>query len=103
MANNKITTKSYFIKRLRDGGYAVDKLPVTFTESDSRRWVALIDNGVSSIIATCHRDSSFSFYDGERYVTCNLKLVTDSIEVIVEHLNARGIYNKHSHYGKNDK
>lgn len=99
MANNKITTKSYFIKRLRDGGYVVDKIPVTFSSDDSRRWVVLIDNGVSSLMAFCHKDSTFSFYDGERFVPCNLKLATDSIEVVIEHLHTRGIINKHSNYG----
>ena len=100
MANNKITTKSYFMKRLRDGGYAVDRLAVEFSEDDSRRWAVVIDNGCSSVIAFCHKDSTFSFYDGQRYLPCNLKLSTDSIEVVVEHLHNRGIIHKHSNYGK---
>ncbi len=100
MANNKITTKSYFIKRLRDCGYLVDKLSITFSDTDSRRWMALIDNGVSSVLVTCHRDSTFSFYDGERFIPCNLKLATDSIEVVVEHLNSRGIIHKYDRGNK---
>lgn len=100
MANNKITTKSYFIKRLRDCGYAVDKLPITFNESDSRRWIALLDNGVSSVLITCNTDSTFSFYDGERFLASNVKLATDSIEVVAEYLNSRGIVNKHPNYSK---
>lgn len=103
MANNKITTKSYFIKRLRDGGYIVDKLPISFTKEDTRRWVALVDNGCASVLVTCYNDSSFSFYDGERFIPCNLKLATDSIEIVATHLNSRGIINKHPRYGKTDK
>ena len=102
MSNNKITTKSYFIKRLRDGGYIVDKFPFEFTKEDKRRWTVLIDNGVSSIIATCYKNGAFTFYDGERFLPCNLQLSTDSIEVIVEHLNKRGIINKHPKYCKQE-
>lgn len=42
MANNKITTKSYFIKRLRDCGYVVDKTPIEYLENDVRRWTILL-------------------------------------------------------------
>lgn len=98
MSTNKITTKSYFTKRLRDCGYTVDKLDFDFAESDSRRWMVLLDTGVSSVFITCNKSNAFSFYDGGRFVGEYVKLSTDSIEVIVEHLNKRGIYNKHQSY-----
>jgi hypothetical protein len=98
MSTNKITTKSYFIKRLRDGGYTVDKIDINFSESDSRRWMVLVDNGVSSLFVTCHNAGTFSFYDGSRFLAENIKLSTDSIEVVVEYLNKRGIINKHYNY-----
>lgn len=106
MANNKITTKSYLIKRLRDSGYIVDKVNIEFPESDKRRWMILIDNGHASVFATCNTDGTFSFYDGGHFVS-NMKIQTDSVEVIIDYLNDRGIINKHPKYGKmktlNDK
>lgn len=98
MSTNRITTKSYFIKRLRDCGYVVDKLDIEYLDTDSRKWSVLLDNAVSSIIITCYDDNTFSFYDGQRFLNSNLKLSTDSIEVIVEHLNMKGIINKHPKY-----
>lgn len=99
MSTNKITTKSYFIKRLRDCGYKVDKLDIEFQDDDSRRWMVLLDGGLSSLYITCHKSSAFSFYDGGRFMAENVKLATDSIEVVVEYLNKRGIINKHFNYG----
>lgn len=97
--NNKITTKSYFIKRLRDSGYLVDKLNLEYHPDDNRRWSVLLDNRLSSILITNYKDNTFSFYDGDRFVSSNFRLSTDSIEVVVIHLNSCGIVNKHSSYG----
>jgi len=38
MSRNKITTVSYFIKRLRDSGYVTDKLYTDYSNSDARSW-----------------------------------------------------------------
>lgn len=102
--SNKISTKSYTIKRLRDCGYAVDKLDnMVYQETDTRKWSILIDNGCSSILLTCYRDSTIQLYDGGRFLNPNLKLDTDSIEVLIDYLNERGIINKHYTYGKSYK
>ena len=39
---NKPTTKSVFVKRLKDSGYAVD-FTIEFSEDDPRKWQILID------------------------------------------------------------
>lgn len=101
MSINRIKTRSYFIKRLRDCGYTVDKIDFDYNDEDLRKWSVVLDNARSSIIITCNEDSTFHFYDGERFIPSNVRLSTDSIEVIVEYLNSRGIINKHSTYGKN--
>lgn len=98
MSTNKITTKSYFIKRLRDCGYAVDKIDIEFSENDSRRWMVLLDNNCSSVLITNHKDGTFSFYDGSHFLRENMRIFTDSIEIVVEHLNYNGITNKHGNY-----
>ena len=42
---NKITTQSYFIKRLKDSGYLVYRLFDEYSESDPRNWTVMIDPG----------------------------------------------------------
>lgn len=99
--SNKISSKSYCIKRLRDCGYHVDKLDsIEYTESDHRKWSAIIDPNGLSIFLTCNKDETFNFYDGGRYLQSSMKLNTDSVEVMVEFLNNQGIINKHYLYGK---
>jgi len=101
MSNNKITTQSYTIKRLRDCGYIVDKLDkVEYTDEDTRKWSILVDNGTATIILTCFKDSTIQLYDGGRFLNPKLKLDTDSVEVLIDYLNQRGIINKHRNYGK---
>jgi hypothetical protein len=96
---NKITTKSYAIKRLKDCGYNVDKLDdIAYTEDDLRKWSILVDNGCASLIVTCLKAGNIQFYDGDRFLNSKLVLNTDSIEVLIEYLNTKGIINKHYSY-----
>lgn len=100
--SNKISTKSYCIKRLRDMGYTVDKIDaVEYTPEDERKWSFIIDNGGMSIFVTCYKNNTIHIYDGGRYTNTNMKLDTDSIEVLAEYLNSRGLIHKHPRYGQN--
>ena len=105
--SNKITTKSYCIKRLRDTGYTVDKLDsIVYTESDARKWTVLLDRGGMSIVITCFKNDTIHVYDGGRYTNSRMKLSTDSVEVLVDFLNSRGLIHKHPYYstrGKTDE
>jgi len=103
--SNKITTQSYFIKRLKDSGYMVYKIFDEYSEADSRNWTVMIDPGNASIFCTCYvNDKSmfgetfFEFYDGNQYFPEKFKLKTDSIEVIVSYLVKYGINNKSVQY-----
>ena len=49
---SKPTSESYFIKRLRDSGYLIDRVPVRFGQHDSRSWMVVIDPGGAAIFAT---------------------------------------------------
>lgn len=101
--SNKITTKSYCIKRLRDMGYTVDKIDsIEYREDDKRKWSFIIDNSGMSVLITCYKNDSIHIYDGGRYVNTNLKIDTDSIEVLAEFLNDRGLIHKHYNYHKKD-
>lgn len=104
MAKNKITTCSYFIKRLRDSGYVADKLFSEYGQHDPRSWTAIIDPGVSSVLVTCYNNHSnlgeeyFEIYDGGQFIPNNFKIKTSSIEVVIEYLVKFGINNKASTY-----
>ncbi len=106
MANNKITTLGYFIKRLRDSGYYAYKLFDGYSEVDPRAWTIIIDPGVSSVFCTCYvndfmNDTYFELYDGGQYILGKIKIKTSSYEVLVTHLVEAGINNKAPGYEKN--
>ena len=72
---NKITTQSYFIKRLKDSGYMVYKLFDEYAESDPRSWTVMIDPGHASVLCTCYvndeamfGDTYFELNDGGQYI-----------------------------------
>jgi len=103
---NKITTQSYFIKRLKDSGYVVYKLFDTYGEADPRNWTIMIDPGGASILCTCYvnnadmfGDTYFELHDGGQFIPNNFKLKTDSIEVFITYLVKYGINNKSTTYG----
>lgn len=97
---NKISTKSYCIKRLKDSGYNIDKLDsIEYLETDNRKWSIILDSGVSSVIITLLKNGNLHFYDGNRFLNSKLTLNTDSLEVLIEYLNEKGIVNKHYSYG----
>ena len=104
MSKNKVTTCSYFVKRLRDSGYVVDKLFSDYSYADPRSWTAIVDPNHSSILVTCYNNHNdlgeeyFEMYDGGQYIPDGFKIKTSSIEVIVEYLVKFNINNKASTY-----
>ncbi len=103
---NKLTTQGYFIKRLRDSGYVVDKMYSNYGETDPRAWSVVIDPGHASIFCTCYinfpnyGDSCFEIYDGYQYIPGRYKVKTSSIEVFIEQLVKLGINDKSNTYGR---
>lgn len=104
MAKNKITTVSYFIKRLRDSGYVADKVFTDYADQDPRCWTVVIDPKNTSVFITCFNNRNFlgeeyfEITDGNQYIPENFKLKTSSIEVIIEYLVKFGINNKSNTY-----
>ena len=100
MAKNKITTVSYFIKRLRDSGYIVDKIYTNYSDNDPRCWTVVVDPNNSSVFITYFINKNylgeefFEIDDGNQFVPDNFKLKTSSIEVVIEYLVKFGINNK---------
>ena len=97
---NKITTPSYFVKRLRDNGFIALRLFNGYGAHDPRRWTVLIDPGGSSVFVTCFQnkeflnDIMFELNDGGIKIAKNYSIKTDSIEVIVRYLLERGVCNQ---------
>jgi hypothetical protein len=106
MGINKITSLSYFIKRLRDSGYVTDKLYSDYSNSDARSWTVIVDPKGLSVFITCFNNHNFfgeeyfAIYDGGQYIPDNFKLKTSSIEVVVEYLSKFNINNKSPSYSK---
>jgi hypothetical protein len=104
MSKNKVTTCSYFVKRLRDSGYVTDKLFDNYSKIDPRSWTVIIDPQVSSVFVTCYNNHNdlgeeyFEIYDGGQYIPERFKIKTSSVEVIIEYLVKFGINNKASTY-----
>ena len=100
--HSKPTTLGYFIKRLTGSGYRVEKLFADYTLTDPRSWTVMIDPGCASVICTCYvnkgdlGDNYFEFYDGGQFLPPNMKIKTQSIEVLIEHLAKYGIINKYN-------
>lgn len=97
MTKNKITTLSYFVKRLKDSGFAVWKICDNYSFSDPRKWTVMIDPGNTSVFVTCYENKDyksekvFEFNDGGRFFPRNFFIKTTSMEVITTSLIERGI------------
>jgi hypothetical protein len=97
MAKNKLHTPSYFIKRLRESGYVVEKVFAGYGYHDPRRWTLVINPKHESILITCYtnkewfNDAVFEFNDGGQQIPKNFNLHTKSIEVIINYLRTYNI------------
>lgn len=100
MKKNKISTLSYFIKRLKDNQFVTYKIWDQYGDHDPRKWTILVDPGVVSVYITCYVERTgdqdfrgaiaYEFSDGGNRFPRNYSLKTDSIEVIVAKLIEKG-------------
>ena len=94
---NKITTLSYFVKRLKDSEFNTWKICSNYAISDPRKWTIMVDPGNSSLFITCYENKDFKgemmfeFNDGGRLFPKNYSIKTSSMEVIVTVLIERGV------------
>lgn len=106
MAKNKLYTPSYFIKRLIDAGYNVEKVFDKYGTQDPRRWTIVVSPTRQSVLVTCYtnkdeyNDIVFEFNDGGAYIPKNFQLHTKSIEVVINYLREYNILDK---YGKQEE
>mgnify|MGYP006447311777 CR=1 FL=1 len=106
---NKISTMSYFIKRLKDSGFVVWKMFNKYSLGDHRRWTILINPGYHSLYITCSMNDEelsatprFDFNDGGWSIKSKCTLSTKSMEVIMNFLNENGITPDSSLYKKEE-
>ena len=104
---NKLAKQAYFIKRMRDSGYQIEKIYDLFSKTDPRAWTIMINPGTASVFCTCYSnhgesdeidlDSScfFELFDGGQFIPGKyFKLETNSIETFITYLVKFGINNK---------
>jgi hypothetical protein len=93
MPKNKITTQGYFVRRLRDSGYVTSRVYDRYNETDARKWTVVIDPTGDSVMVTCWDNGEwpyrglYEFADGGDKVPKGYHINTDSIDVILSHLN----------------
>lgn len=108
---NKISTPSYFIKRLKDNKFITFRVFSDFAAHDPRRWTILVEPGKASVFITCYENKDFGneimfeLNDGGVLFPKNFSLKTDSIEIIITHLITKGVEPsaKYSHYDGQSK
>jgi len=94
---NKITTLSYFVKRLKDCKFNTWKINTNYSLTDPRKWTILVDPGNSSLFITCYENKDFKgemmfeFNDGGRLYPRNYSLKTSSMEVVITNMIEKGI------------
>lgn len=101
---NKISTFSYFLKRLRDSGFIAIKLFKDYGQQDPRKWSVMIDPGGRSVMITCYQnkefkgDLMFEINDGGSFFPKNYNLKTSSMEIIITTLLEKMVPQKHDNH-----
>lgn len=100
---NKLAKQAYFIKRLRDSGYHVERLFAAYSKSDPRMWTIIINPKGASLMCTCYINNGeaedispnskcyFEIFDGGQFIPGRFAIDTNSIEVLITNLIKFGI------------
>ena len=100
---NRLASQGYFIKRLRDSGYHVERLFSAYSVSDPRMWTIIINPKGASLLCSCYANHGeaegipstsscfFEVFDGGQYIPGRLNIDTDSMEVFITYLMQYGI------------
>lgn len=106
-SKNDIGDRSYFIRRLRKSGWAVDSVVDKFSEKDKRSWMVVVSRNNDNVFITHRKDRTFHFYDGLQFFDNSngreVNRATESMEVIATILVDAGINEKHPFYGRKDE
>jgi hypothetical protein len=85
---NKLYTKSYFIKRLRESGMNAHVMFDKYSPGGRRYWTIMVDPGRSDIMITCMKSSAedYSFTVQTENIT-NYTMITQSMQVMTDFLS----------------
>lgn len=102
--NNNVVDRSYFTRRLRRSGWAVDVVVDKFGIADKRDWMVVIARNGANVFITCNKNGTFSYYDALQFFSDsltknNINTATESMEVVATRLVEAGINEKHFLYG----
>ena len=92
MGKNNITTKGYFIKRLRDSGFFVVRDYNRYSQHDSRKWTVVVNPKGESVFITCHDNGEwpwrglYEFDDSGTIIPRGFHINTESTDVVAKHL-----------------
>jgi hypothetical protein len=92
MPKNKITTQGYFIKKLRDSGFFVERVYSKYNKDDSRKWTVVVNPTNESIFITCRDNGEwpwrglYEFDDSGTIIPRGFHINTESTGVVVKHL-----------------
>lgn len=80
---NRLYTKSYFVKRLRESGFKVQVVFDKYNPSGHRYWTIVVDPGRKDVMITCFKKNSddYSFTVQTEHIS-NYSLITQSMDVI---------------------
>jgi hypothetical protein len=92
MPRNKITTQGYFIKKMRDFGFVVERVYSKYSEDDTRKWTVVVNPKSQSIFITCRDNGEwpwrglYEFDDSGTIIPRGFHINTESTEVVAKHL-----------------
>jgi hypothetical protein len=92
MPKNKITTQGYFIKKLRDFGYCVERVYSRYGDTDARKWTVVVSPKNESVFITCHDNGEwpwrglYEFDDSGGKIPRGYHINTESTAVVAKHL-----------------
>jgi hypothetical protein len=93
MPKNKITTQGYFVKKLRDIGYYVDRVYSKYGDDDQRKWTVVVNPGTDSVFITCRDNGEwpyrglYEFGDSGARIPRGYHINTESTQVVAKHLS----------------
>lgn len=82
-SKNKLYTKSYFIKRLVDKKFYVEKIIDQYPKYDKRYWTILVNPSRDNFLITCIRNGNKTQFRIFAKNDTSILVETESMEVII--------------------
>jgi len=80
---NRLYTKSYFLKRLRDEGIVCRSVDIRFACDDERKWVVVVDPEKTTLVITCFKKSPADFHFKVSTSRAETRIKTESMECVI--------------------